>query len=143
IFIVVFFSAYVLSTLQHRRTDANQFAEEKSLLEINIPNTIITAVIGALEVLTGGLLSSSIFGIIDGGMVFWIVLVRELITGRLLVATYLLRQLKMLGMFVLLIVLSMYLFTTNAFGTGITGLDILRNYSPLQYVERLLMQVGQ
>lgn len=143
IFIVVFFTAYVLSTLQQRRTEANQFAEEKSLMDTNIPITIISAGIGVLEGLTVGLISSHFLGISDGGMVLWIVLVTVLITGMLLVATYLLRQLKMLGMFVLLIVLSMYLFTTNAFGTGITGLDFLRNYSPLQYVERLLMQVGQ
>lgn len=142
IFIVVLFTAYVISTLQQKREE-DQFAQEKSLMGTNMPITIITAGIGALEGIAIGITSSILLGISDGSMVLWTVLITTLITGMLLLATYLLRQLKMLGMFVLLIVISMYLFLTNAFGAGIAGLGYLRDYSPLQYVERILIQVVQ
>ncbi|GAB3799681.1 type VII secretion protein EsaA [Virgibacillus kimchii] len=143
IFIVVLFTAYVISTLHQKLTEADQFAHEKSLMNKNTPITLITAGIGALEGIAIGVISSYLLQIGEGGMVLWTVLVTTLIIGMLLVATYLLRQLKMIGMFVLLIVMSMYLFLTNAFGTGIAGLDHLRAYSPLQYVESLLLQAVQ
>jgi type VII secretion EsaA-like protein len=143
IFIVVLFTAYVISTLHQKRTEQDQFAQEKSLMNTNTPITLITAGIGALEGIAIGVISSYLLQISDGSMVLWTVLITALITGMLLVATYLLRQLKMIGMFVLLIVLSMYLFLTNAFGAGIDGLGHLRAYSPLQYVENILLQAVQ
>lgn len=139
-FIVVLFTAYVISTLQQKRAGTDQFTHEKSLMGTNLPITIITAGIGALEGIAIGVISSNLLGISDGNMILWTVLITTLIIGMLLVATYLLRQLKMLGMFVLVIVMSMYLFLTNAFGAGIDGLGYLRDYSPLQYVEGLLLQ---
>jgi uncharacterized phage infection (PIP) family protein YhgE len=143
IFIVVLFTAYVISTLHQKRTEGDQFAQEKSLMGTNTPITLVTAGIGALEGIAIGVISSYLLQIGEGSMVLWTVLVTALITGMLLVATYLLRQLKMIGMFVLLIVMSMYLFLTNAFGAGIAGLEHLQAYSPLQYVESLLLQAVQ
>ncbi|WP_164216045.1 type VII secretion protein EsaA [Virgibacillus sp. YIM 98842] len=143
IFIVVLFTAYVISTLHQKRKEEDQFAHQKSLMGANTPITIITAGIGALEGIAIGVISSYLLQIGEGSMVLWTILITALIIGMLLVATYLLRQVKMIGMFVLLIVMSMYLFLTNAFGTGIAGLDYLRAYSPLQYVESLLLQAVQ
>jgi uncharacterized phage infection (PIP) family protein YhgE len=143
IFIVVLFTAYVISTLHQKRTDQDQFAQEKSLMGTNSPITLITAGIGVLEGIAIGVISSYLLQISEGGMVLWTILITALITGMLLVATYLLRQLKMIGMFALLIVMSMYLFLTNAFGAGIAGLGHLRAYSPLQYVESLLLDAVQ
>lgn len=139
-FIVVLFTAYVISTLQKKREEADQFAEEKSLMGANTPITLITAGIGLLEGIAIGIISSTMLGISDGNIVIWMLLVTTLMTGMLLVATYLLRQLKMIGMFALLIILSIYLFTANAFGTGTNGLGFLRDYSPLHYVDGLLTQ---
>lgn len=137
-FIVVLFTAYVISTLQQKRKEADQFAQEQSLMGTNTPITIITAGIGVLEGIAIGVISSMMLGISDGNMLLWVMLITALMAAMLLVATYLLRQLKMLGMFVLLIVLSMYLFSANAFGAGTDGLGFLREYSPLQYIDRLL-----
>lgn len=143
IFIVVLFTAYAISTLQQKREEADQFAEDKSLMGVNMPITIITAGVGALEGIMIGIISSMLLSISDARMVLWILIITGLMIGMLLAATYLLRQLKMLGMFILMLVMSMYLFLTNAFGGGIAGLGFLRDYSPLQYVERLLTQAVQ
>src|SRR5699024_12814842 len=61
----------------------------------------------------------------------------------LLVSTYLLRQLKMIGMFILLACMSMYLFLTKTLGSSAAGNEGLRAYSLLQYVEDMLMRAVQ
>lgn len=142
-FIVVLFTSYVISTITQKRTDTDQFATEKSLIAWNTPITLITAGIGVLEGTIIGVTSSYFLTISDGNMVLLTALIILLVTAMLLVATYLLRQLKMIGMFILLITLSLYLFLTNALGFGITGLEGLRKASPLQYVESLLLRIPQ
>jgi len=59
----------------------------------------------------------------------------------LFMATYLLRQLKMVGMFILLSILSLYLLLTNSLGFKFENssmVESLRNVSPLQYAENVL-----
>ncbi|MEC5425195.1 type VII secretion protein EsaA [Virgibacillus sp. C22-A2] len=142
-FIVVLFTSYVISTITQKRVDTDQFATEKSLIAWNTPITLITAGIGVLEGTIIGVTSSYFLKISDGSMVLLTALIILLVTAMLLVATYLLRQLKMIGMFILLITLSLYLFLTNALGLGIAGLEGLRKASPLQYVESLLLRISQ
>lgn len=140
-FIVVLFTAYVISTINQKRVEQDLFSEEKSLVGSNIPITLIIAGIGVLEGIVIGVVSSYTMHMTDGDMLMLTGLIVLLITGMLLISTYLLRQIKMIGMFVLLIVLSLYLFLTNAFGTGIKGMGLLKDFSPLQYVETLLLNV--
>lgn len=140
-FIVVLFTAYVISTINQKKAEEDPFSSEKSLINKNTPITLITAGIGVLEGIVIGVVSSYTMKITDDGMLMLTGLIVLLITGMLLIATYLLRQLKMFGMFLLLMVLSMYLFFTNAFGAGIKGMDYLKDFSPLQYLETLLWNV--
>lgn len=143
IFIVVLFTAYVVSNLHLKRKDEELYELEKSLMGTNTPITLITAGIGLLEGLAIGIISSYLLNITASAMVFWTILITTLVVGLLLITTYLLRQLKMIGMFLLLIVLSMYLFLTNSLGTGNVEFSYLRDYSPLHYVERLLLNAVQ
>ncbi|WP_077300725.1 type VII secretion protein EsaA [Virgibacillus pantothenticus] len=140
-FIVVLFTAYVISTINQKRVEQDLFSEEKSLVGSNIPITLIIAGTGVLEGIVIGIVSSYTMHMADGDMLMLTGLIVLLITGMLLISTYLLRQIKMIGMFVLLTVLSLYLFLTNAFGTGIKGMGLLTDFSPLQYVETLLLNV--
>lgn len=63
--------------------------------------------------------------------------------AMLFVSAYLLRQLNMIGMFILLAVMSMYLFLTKALGSGFSGSNQLRAFSPLQYIENMLAKAVQ
>ncbi|MUK87581.1 type VII secretion protein EsaA [Ornithinibacillus sp. L9] len=142
-FIVVLFTAYVISTIQQRRVEHDQFSADKSLISKNLPITLITASIGILEGIIIGLMSSYFLQILEGSMIIWTLLVTSVMVAMLLIATYLLRQIKMVGMFILLIIFSLYLFLSNASGTGLETMNKLKVFSPLQYVESLLQQAVQ
>ncbi|QTN00547.1 type VII secretion protein EsaA [Sediminibacillus dalangtanensis] len=142
-FIVVLFTAYVISTINQKRREGNPFEAEKTLAGLNAPITLVTAGIGVLEGLVIGVVSGYSMGLTDKALLLLTGVIILLITGMLLLATYLLRQLKMIGMFLLLMVLSLYLFGKNAFGSGVAGIDYLKTYSPLHYVESLLLEIWQ
>lgn len=142
-FIVALFTAYVISITNQRRMAGDQFEAEKSLMGSNALITGITATIGVVEGLVIGLLSAYYLGISEGDLVMWTGLMILILLSMVLVSTYLLRQLKMIGMFILLAVMSMYLFLTEALGSGFAGSDALRAYSPLQYLETMLTKAIQ
>ncbi|MGY0691174.1 type VII secretion protein EsaA [Virgibacillus sp. FSP13] len=142
-FIIALFTAYVISMSNQRQLAGDQFETEKSLMG---KNTLITSIIGGIGVAEGiiiGLLSGYFLEVSGGELGKWIGLITLVMTVMLLVATYLLRQLKMIGMFILLAVLSLYLFLTRALGSGFVGLETIRMYSPLQYVETLVSKTVQ
>ncbi|MEH7180133.1 type VII secretion protein EsaA [Neobacillus vireti] len=142
-FIVALFTAYVLSIHERKRLQNDSFAEETTLIGRNTPLTIITASIGLVEGLAIGLLSSYLLQISEEKILLWIGMITLIMLAMLLVAAYLLRQLKMIGMFILLVMLSLYLFFTEALGLQFDKASLaakLREYSPLQYIEKLFMQ---
>jgi uncharacterized phage infection (PIP) family protein YhgE len=102
---------------------------------------LITASIGLVEGLVIGIVSGNLLNIASDKFLLWVAIIVLAMLAMLLVATYLLRQLKMIGMFVLLIVLSLYLFSTEALGSDFDKLSLastIRKYSPLQYIESLI-----
>lgn len=144
-FIVALFTAYVLSNNERKRLHHDSFAEEQALVRLNTPITIITASLGLVEGLVIGLLSGYLLEINEEKFIPWVGLVTLIMAAMLLAAAYLLRQLKMAGMFVLLVILSLYLFLTEAIGLHFDQSSFaakLRDYSPLQYIETLLMKFG-
>ncbi|MEW9676384.1 type VII secretion protein EsaA [Lentibacillus sp. L22] len=142
-FIVALFTAYVISLNNQRRTAGDQFEHEQSLMGKNALITGITASIGIAEGLVIGLVSGYFLGINNGQLMMWTGLIILIMLAMLLVSSYLLRQIKMIGMFILLAMLSVYLLLTKALGSGLGGVDTLRMYSPLQYVETLMTKVTQ
>ncbi|WP_052353792.1 type VII secretion protein EsaA [Neobacillus jeddahensis] len=144
-FIVALFTAYVISTNERRRLQKDSFAEERTIFGHNTPITIITASIGLIEGLVIGIVSAYLLQMGEGKFLQWTGYITLVMFTILLVATYLLRQLKMFGMFILLVILSLYLFLTEALGLRIDKLSVaakLRAYSPLQYIEKLLLEFG-
>ena len=144
-FIVALFTAYVLANNERKRLDNDSFAEELTLVKQNTPITIITASIGLVEGLVIGLLSGYLLGITEEKFILWIGMIVLIMASMLLAGTYLLRQLKMAGMFILLVILSLYLFLTEAIGLQFDQSSFaakLREYSPLQYIETWLMRFG-
>lgn len=145
-FIVSLFTAYAISTNDRKRVQKDSFAGESTIINGNSPITLITASIGIVEGLVIGTVSGYLLDISQGKFFLWIGLMALIMLTMLLVATYLLRQLKMIGMFVLLIMLSLYLFSTEALGSDFDKLSLatsIRKYSPLQYVESLLTSFAQ
>ncbi|MGP4040969.1 type VII secretion protein EsaA [Gracilibacillus sp. D59] len=142
-FLVALFTGYGISIFNQKRITENQFEEEKSIVGQNGWITCITGSIGILEGLVLGLVSAYLLNIAGGKLILWTGLMILIMFVMVLSATYLLRQLKMIGMFILLGVLSMYLFLTNALTTSLSGVGDWRDYSPLQYIERLLNRLMQ
>ncbi|SNZ14052.1 type VII secretion protein EsaA, N-terminal domain-containing protein [Terribacillus aidingensis] len=140
-FIVVLFTAYVISTLHMKRKQNDQFASESSLFAQNVPITIISAGLGLLEGIVIGIVSSYYLPIDDMNKLQITAVMAFLITAMLLAATYLLRQLRMIGMFILLAIFSLYLFFTDAIGTASTAFPSIEKFSPLQYMETFMLRI--
>jgi type VII secretion EsaA-like protein len=144
-FIVALFTAYVISNNERKRLQKDSFTGERTLVGNNTPITMITVSIGLIEGLVIGLLSAYLLQMSDGKFMYWTGMITLIMLTMLLVATYLLRQLKMFGMFILLVILSLYLFLTEALGLQVDKVSFaakLREFSPLQYIENLLIEFG-
>ncbi|WP_167629017.1 type VII secretion protein EsaA [Listeria valentina] len=142
--IIALFSGYVISVFEKRRIQKDQFREELSLASRNLPITSVTVGIAVIEGLLIGLISGKVFDVSEIGYFFWIgiclLLMLLLVSG----CTYLLRQLQMGGMFIILLVLSMYLFLTDAIGLNVDKSSMfgtIQKFSPLQYLETLLSRI--
>lgn len=142
-FIVALFTAYAISTINQKRIHEDQFESERSLVGENALVTGITGGIGVLEGLIIGLVSGYFLNFSSGEFIMWTVLIVLAMASMLFIVTYLLRQLKMVGMFILLTILSMYLLLTRALGNGLASMESLRMYSPLQHVESFVANVIQ
>jgi len=139
--IITLFTAYVLSTINEKRITANHYSEEKTLIQKNIPFASIMTGIGLIEGLIIGLVSFYLLDFDQADMFIWIGLIMIITMLLMFTSTYLLRQLKMIGMFILLSVLSLYLLLTRSLSFTFENksvADTLRTISPLQYVETLL-----
>jgi uncharacterized phage infection (PIP) family protein YhgE len=144
-FIVALFTAYVFSNHERKRLHKDTFAGERTVVANNTPITMITLSMGLIEGLVIGLMSAYLLEMNEGKFLQWTGLITLIMITLLMVATYLLRQLKMAGMFILLVIFSLYLFLTEALGRHFDQFSAaakLRDFSPLQYIETLLMNFG-
>lgn len=140
-FIVSLFTAYVISTRDQKNKEKDLFEREKTLIGKNASITIVTASIGFVEGILIGILSGYLLHMGTGKLIIWTGLITLIMLIMLLIATYLLRQLKMIGMFIWLTFLSLYLFLTESIGFASEQVEGLRTFSPLQHVERILTSV--
>ncbi|AZU60147.1 type VII secretion protein EsaA [Neobacillus mesonae] len=140
-FIMAFFTAYAISTNERKRLLKDSFEEEGTLIKRNLPISMLTVLIGMIEGVLIGLLSGYLLEISQGKLMQWTGLIMLIVLTLLLAATYLLRQLRMIGMFILLVCLSIYLFFTKALGLHIDQQSFLakiQDFSPLHYIEKLV-----
>lgn len=140
-FIVALFTGYVIAAQERKRKQEDDFAEEMALAYQNTPITLMTVGIGLIEGAIIGAISAYFLEMKGVIFVSWMGIIILIVLVFVLIATYLLRQLRMMGMFLLLIILAMYLFLTEAVGLKIdqdSMLATIRSFSPLQYIENLL-----
>lgn len=142
--IVALFTAYFISTNEQRSTNTDQFASEQTFIGKNIPSTLLTAMIGLVEGIIIGVSSGYILDMSQSDIVLWTGLLTLLMLTMLLCSTYLLRQVKVIGMFILLSIFSIYLFFTETLGFGSDTIPFIKNiqlFSPLQHVETVVANV--
>ena len=140
-FIVALFTAYVLSNYERKRLSRDTFETERALWSGNLPLTLLTVGIGLVEGLVISLLSGYFLHMSQSYFIQWVGLVMLIMLSMTVVATYLLRQLKMVGMFILLTLFSMYLFFADALGLYFDQVSVaakLKEFSPLQHIEQVL-----
>lgn len=133
------FTGYVISTIQQKRMKEEMFEGELPLYRQNLIVTLITAGVGLVEGIIVGLVSSYLLAIHQPFL--WITIVGLLMIAMVSITTYLIRQLNMIGMFLLLTIFSLYLFVTRSLGFNFEHGEIIqsiRKASPLQHVETLL-----
>ncbi|MBM5608750.1 type VII secretion protein EsaA [Listeria ivanovii] len=139
--ILAIFTSYVISHQEKKRVQLNDFEKDMPIVFKNIPITFLTAGVALIEGLIVGAVSGYIIEIGNIGMFLWIGLCVLIMLTLVLGFSYLLRQLNMIGMSIILLILSLYLFLTDAVGLNIDNESVFatfRNYSPLQYMEQLL-----
>ncbi|MBF2374963.1 type VII secretion protein EsaA [Listeria seeligeri] len=139
--ILAIFTSYVISHQEKKRQQLNEFEKEMSLALKNIPITFLMICVSVIEGLVIGAVSGYMFGVGEIGMFLWIGICVLIMMTLVTVFSYLLRQLNMIGMSIILLILSLYLFLTDAVGLNIDSESIFatfRTFSPLQYMEQLL-----
>ncbi|WP_439019801.1 type VII secretion protein EsaA [Bacillus thuringiensis] len=140
-FIVALFTAYAIANQEKKRTQLDHFEEKFSLIDMNVPTTVVAFGISIVEGIIIGIISGRLLKFGQDQSLLWIAFITIIMMAFVLVSTYLLRQIKMVGMFILLVFLSMYLFLTEAVGSKVDQLSTvgkIRQFSPLQYIESFL-----
>ncbi|PEA53776.1 type VII secretion protein EsaA [Bacillus pseudomycoides] len=140
-FIVSLFTAYVISNQERKRIEESAFEEEMSLVLKNVPTTTVQVGIGIVEGILIGGISGYLLKISHAKFLVWISIFTIIMLTLVLISGYLLRQMKMIGMFILLATFSLYLFLTDAVGLNLDKMSTaakIREFSPLQYIESML-----
>ena len=140
------FTAYVMSGFKRFTFKKSDFenVEDQGIFSKNLPITLFTTIVAIIEGLIVGAVSLAVYKSIAVSPVIWITIVTLLMTLLVLAATYLLRQFKMLGMFIILLVISMYLFFTEALGFDFERSPMIKEFSrlsPLHYLENSISNV--
>ncbi|AMW99402.1 type VII secretion protein EsaA [Rummeliibacillus stabekisii] len=140
------FTAYVIAGFKRFSFKKSDFedAAQQSIMATNLPITLFTTVIGAIEGLIVGAISLSINKSAIVSPSIWMALTALCLVLFVLAATYLLRQWKMVGMFIILLVISMYLFFTEALGFDFERSHIIQQFSrlsPLHYLEKAISTI--
>ncbi|MEI4803196.1 type VII secretion protein EsaA [Bacillus sp. FJAT-51639] len=140
-FIVSLFTAYVISNQERKRIEESAFEEELSLVLKNVPTTTVQVGIGIVEGILIGGISGYLLKIGHAKFLVWISIFTIIMLVLVLISGYLLRQMKMIGMFILLATFSLYLFLTDAVGLNLDKMSTaakIREFSPLQYIESMI-----
>ncbi|WP_205753489.1 type VII secretion protein EsaA [Bacillus cereus] len=140
-FIVALFTAYAIANQEKKRMQSDHFEEKFSLIDMNVPTTVVAFGISIVEGISIGIISGRLLKFGQDQSLLWIAFITFIMIAFVLVSTYLLRQIKMVGMFILLVFLSMYLFLTEAVGSKVdqmSSVGKIRQFSPLQYIESFL-----
>lgn len=136
-YLVSMMTAYVLYSYERAKGDLqlihNHFSQHNKIWN----SVAVTAVISGIAVLEGfviGLVAMNQFDILEGYRLKFVMMVVLTMCAFVLVNTYLLRQIRTIGMCLMLIVLAIYFVAMNQLGASPTQ-TTLGKISPLSYVD--------
>lgn len=118
-FIVALFTSYAIAQKGKKRSQKDDFEEELSTVLKNAPIIAVAFGIAITEGLSIGIISGRLLEFTKARNLMWIGFITIIMIAFVLISTYLLRQVKMLGMFLLLAIFSMYLFLADAVGMNV------------------------
>lgn len=139
LFVTTLFTAYVLHSFDERKL--TKVKENQLFIVGNLSISGITAGVGLVLGLLLSLISFYVLKMNQSQLYLWSGIIALSTMMLLFLATYLLRQLKTLGMFILLAIFSLYLLVTRTLGFHFEQKEIIQTIqkiSPLQYVENLV-----
>ncbi|MEG2503787.1 MAG: type VII secretion protein EsaA, partial [Carnobacterium sp.] len=145
LFITAVFTAYVLDLKVWQAKQVNNFETEDNLFIRNLPIVLFGLIAAIIEGIVIALISFNMQQMSPDVHLNWILVVVLVQIVFVLLASYLLRQFKMLGMFANLFLFAAYLLLTEAVGKALdteAALYQIRNYSPLNSAESLLGNIA-
>ncbi|MCC4311764.1 MULTISPECIES: type VII secretion protein EsaA [Carnobacterium] len=145
LFITAVFTAYVLDLKVWQAKQVNNFETEDNLFIRNLPIVLFGLIAAIIEGIVIALISFNMQQMSPDVQLNWILVVVLVQIVFVLLASYLLRQFKMLGMFANLFLFAAYLLLTEAVGKALdteAALYQIRNYSPLNSAESLLGNIA-
>lgn len=145
LFITSIFTSYVLDLSVWKMRKVNSFQEEDNLAIRNLPMVLLGVTAAIIEGLVIGILSFRMQGLNGDIQLTWLANIILLQIVFVLLTSYLLRQFKMLGMFMNLVLFTAYLLLTDAVGKAIDSSSIfykIRTFSPLYQGESILSNVS-
>ncbi|CAD5900936.1 conserved membrane hypothetical protein [Carnobacterium maltaromaticum] len=145
LFITAVFTAYVLDLKVWQAKQVNNFETEDNLFIRNLPIVLFGLIAAIIEGILIALISFNMQQMSPDVQLNWILVVVLVQIVFVLLASYLLRQFKMLGMFANLFLFAAYLLLTEAVGKALdteAALYQIRNYSPLNSAESLLGNIA-
>lgn len=136
-YLVSMMTAYVFYSYERAKGDLqlihNHFSQHNKIWN----SVVVTAVISGIAMLEGfviGLVAMNQFDILEGYRLKFVMMVVLTMCAFVLVNTYLLRQIRTIGMCLMLIVLAIYFVAMNQLGASPTQ-TTLGKISPLSYVD--------
>ncbi|MGV0167238.1 type VII secretion protein EsaA [Furfurilactobacillus sp. WILCCON 0119] len=139
---VTLFTAYTLSVLEKRRGVrlVDRFVNVDNLVWKNLPWTLVVGAVGVVEGLLIGYLSRQLLQTNQIAPTAWVLTVMMIQVALLSATTYLLRQVKTMGMAIAMALAALYLFFTPSLGIKVANGTLTKQFmtiSPFQYVEHV------
>lgn len=139
-YLIAMMTAYIFSS--HERVNGalnivkQEFSNRNHLWNNVITSAIVTAA-GLVEGVIIGAIAMNRYAVMSGYRVKFMFMIMMTMMVFVLINTYLLRQLKSIGMFIIMVVLAMYFVAMNYLNPNNNG-STLNKYSPLSYVDSMI-----
>lgn len=139
-YLVSLVTGYVISSYERNKGIPklinNDFSKHNQIWN-RILFTGIIAGIALLESLIIGMFATHAFAIVPGYKTKFMIITIVVMLLFVLVTTYLLRQLRSIGMLISMVMLGLYFVTLNSF-TSTTSTSSVSKYSPINYIDTMI-----
>ncbi|MFG0930768.1 type VII secretion protein EsaA, partial [Staphylococcus sp. 231237_7MaSpsaltlick] len=139
-YLIAMMTAYIIYTYEHSKGSLElikkDFSKNNNLWNSIINSSIIT-VIGIVEGLIIGIIALNQYSVLSGYKMKFIFMVIITMVVFVLINSYLLRQLRSLGMFIMITVLAIYFIAMNSMSSFSNG-NLINKLSPLSQIDTMM-----